>query len=549
MKKIAFALALSILTASFTKEVGIDYFKTDFKVGNFTVEKVKQEKKFYVPPIINLPVEIKSNGAPLSEILKGICLSENLNCDFSSFEKASFPIKVRYKGSLGGFLKYLYNNYGFEFSYDDNILRLENPGNILANNENGENELPEDIKITLNLQNIPLNKVLKLISLQTGYVFIPSPEVDLSRKVSIAIVDKPLSSALKGLLFPLGYSYRVEPDRTIKIVKIQTRVFHIPYIYRKESFSFTAGGDANGQKRVSVDDDFWQDLEDNIKTLLSQDGKYAINKEKGLIVVSDRPDVLDRIGDYLNTLKQRTLEICRYRIGIYELTTTKDIDVGIDFKRVFYDEKGKTGTVHITGNSGIVESFLLSYEKTGKYGFAYLLKLLGQRGKVKTIYDQIVDSTCGETVSIIPAEAYKYLESVQTQAISAGANNGYITQTPVFQTVLLGPQVYITADKVSNSKYSFLINITDKYIKSFKSYTFQGNSYNFPERIGQNQVSLSSYVSKGQIQIIAGFKHYKFISQETGIPILMDIPLLGNLFKGQSKNKVLSEYVILIQPY
>jgi len=543
MRKIPFILLLTSSTFVFAKINNINIqsvdFSKPFRVGNYTFAKPSANNwavKIYYP------LRVKAKDAPLKTVMKAVCKSEGLSCDYSSFEKIKGYISIDYKGTVAGFLKYLHENYGYNFAYTDGILNFE--GGAVTANEQTENPL-KNILVSLNVNNLPLKDIFKVISLQTGYIFIPQPDVNLSAKASLTVENKPLDEVLEALLLPKGYSYRIE-GKIIKLVKTETRVFQIPRIAYKENFSFTAGG-SGGQKSVDIQSDFWDDLEKNLQNLISPDGKYAINKEKGIIVVSDKPEVLDRIEEFLNTLKAKSQEVCNYRVGIYEVTFNKGFSSGIDFKRVFYDENNKQGLVQITANSGIVNSFLFSWSKnTATYPFDFIVKLLGTKGKVKTIYDQVVSSACGDTVAILPSEAYKYLEKVEVQT---GYQSGLVTQTPVFNTLLLGPQVYITIDRIGRGRYSALINITDRYIKSFKSYTFNQNTYNFPERVGQNQVSLSSIIRRGQIQIIAGFKHYKESVEVNGVPVLMDIPVIGNLFKGTTKNKYLSEYVILIQPY
>ena len=488
-------------------------------------------------------LSLKAKNAPVSEVLRGVCKAEGINCDTGSFEKAKgFYISIQFKGTLGGFLNYL-ETKGLRFDINNGVLYLEGV-------DYTANESPEDtselanIKVSLNVKDTPVKEILKLISMQTGYLFIPQQGIELNQKVDLFVVNKPLSEVLKALLLPLGYGYKVE-GTTVKIVKNETRVFTIPRINYQESVGFVAGG-SGGQKNISITSNFWQELEDNLSKLISSSGKYAINKEEGIVIVSDKPEVLDRIEEYIKSLKTKVQEICKYRVGIYEITYSKGTSTGFDFWRTFYNENNKEGKIQLTANSGIVQSFLFSYSKKNPYGFSILLKALAQKGKVKAIYDQVVSSVCGDTVAILPSEAFKYLEKVEIQQ---GFQSGLVSKVPVFNTLLLGPQVYITMNKIDKSRYEALVNITDRYIKSFKTYTFDQNTYSFPERVGQNQVSLTSIIRKGQIQIIAGFKHRKKTLTVNGVPILMDIPIIGNLFKGKDENKFISEYLILIQPY
>ena len=60
---------------------------------------------------------------------------------------------------------------------------------------------------------------------------------------------------------------------------------------------------------------------------------------------------------------------------------------------------------------------------------------------------------------------------------------------------------------------------------------------------------MSTVIPKGTFEVITGIKQYKFDSQQGGVPIAMDIPVVGEVFKSRSREVRLSEYVIAIYSY
>ena len=91
--------------------------------------------------------------------------------------------------------------------------------------------------------------------------------------------------------------------------------------------------------------------------------------------------------------------------------------------------------------------------------------------------------------------------------------------------------------------------MVNRFIKSFQTYTFDGNTYVNPERVGRTEISLTTIVPKNHFEVITGIKNYKLSNSQSGVPGLMDVPVAGELFKGRDRDVSLSEYIIAIYSY
>lgn len=67
--------------------------------------------------------------------------------------------------------------------------------------------------------------------------------------------------------------------------------------------------------------------------------------------------------------------------------------------------------------------------------------------------------------------------------------------------------------------------------------------------INQQSATTNVVVNNGETVVIAGLTSNEESSTEEGIPVLKDIPLLGNLFKRSSKNLEKKDLVIFVTPY
>ena len=67
--------------------------------------------------------------------------------------------------------------------------------------------------------------------------------------------------------------------------------------------------------------------------------------------------------------------------------------------------------------------------------------------------------------------------------------------------------------------------------------------------INQQSASTNVVVNNGETVVIAGLTSNEYAETEEGIPILKDIPLLGNLFKRSNKSREKKDLIIFVTPY
>ena len=528
-----------------------------FSVGNVSLPKDPLEK------LKKVKVKADLHAVPLSVAIRTICKSTGIACDLTDFN-SSLPITViGFNGNLYDLLRTISFKTGYVFRYDNNVLTVV-PTEVSREKEKEYYQKKLKVnapKVSLELRGVPLFSVLNLISEQTGYTVIPDRLVDLQKKVFVAVKNAPLDRALEVILSPLGYSYRIDGEhKKVYVSALETRVFKIPYFPQTVKFTFTAGetgsegsssegsggGGSTGtaSKEVSIETDFWKELEDNLKNIVSKDGRYLINKTARVVVITDYPDNVRRVSEAISNLIKSVSQKVQFRVAIYELNYSKEYSTGVDWSAVFGSQSLKVQQI---GDQSIYYLNWSGYFKMGKSNpFNYLVSILQKYGKVKTVYDNYVRTISGDTVAVVPAETYRYLEKIEVQS---QADTGLVTHTPIFGELALGTQVYITPIKLSDRETEFQINITNRYLKSVAQYTFDGTTYTEPERIGKTQISLTTVIPKGQLEVITGIKQYRVEGNRAGIPAAMDIPVAGELFQKKDKDIRLTEYVIAIQSF
>jgi len=222
-----------------------------------------------------------------------------------------------------------------------------------------------------------IQDVLLAFSRESDLNIVIDPEI--SGKVTIDLKRVTLREALDAILFPLGWTYRID-GRFIQITRpqMETRLFTLNYISTKrtgkrEIYASTGGGMQTGaivgqqgvvstggartgySDLVSTDEtDMWKEIQggleaiifgsvderektgDKEKTTLTRvDGKgkkLAINKSTGVILVTDYPINLNKAASYLEMMEGSSQRQVTIQAKIMEVILSDDYKAGINWK-------------------------------------------------------------------------------------------------------------------------------------------------------------------------------------------------------------------------
>ncbi len=222
-----------------------------------------------------------------------------------------------------------------------------------------------------------IQDVLLAFSRESDLNIVIDPEV--SGKVTIDLKRVTLREALDAILFPLGWTYRID-GRFIQITRpqMETRLFTLNYISTKrtgkrEIYASTGGGMQTGtlvgqqgavstggartgfSDLVSTDEmDIWVEIQRGLETIIfgsaderekaadkekatlaRVDGKgkkLVINKSTGVIWVTDYPANLNKVASYLETMEGSSQRQVTIQAKIMEVILSNEYKAGINWK-------------------------------------------------------------------------------------------------------------------------------------------------------------------------------------------------------------------------
>jgi MSHA biogenesis protein MshL len=200
-------------------------------------------------------------------------------------------------------------------------------------------------------------------------------------KVTIDLKRVTLKEALDTILFPLGWTYRIE-DRFVKIFRpqVETRLFTVNYIATKRSgkreiYASTGGGMQAGvsvgqqavissggtrtgySDLISIDEmDLWKEIQKGLETIIfgsaeeNEKGepsegepksltrvdrmgkKLIINKSTGVIWVTDYPVNLNKIASFLELMEGSSQRQVTIQAKIMEVVLSEEHREGVDWR-------------------------------------------------------------------------------------------------------------------------------------------------------------------------------------------------------------------------
>jgi len=191
------------------------------------------------------------------------------------------------------------------------------------------------------------------------------PDPDISGQVTIDIRNLSLEKTMEAILDTFGYFADIDGG-LIRVRKTKTDFFTVDYVRLVRSGngstaatisggSSSSGGGAGAAPggapgggapggaggdgasvSISKSDSikFWEELEEQLKSLLSSNGKLAINRMVGAIMVTDQKANVDRIGIYLKQIKRALHLQVDLEAQIYEVIFDDEFHLGIDWQNV-----------------------------------------------------------------------------------------------------------------------------------------------------------------------------------------------------------------------
>ncbi len=424
-----------------------------------------------------------------------------------------------------------------------------------------ELEVPKEL-FSFSLREADLKDVLRGIAQQSNYNVVVEPDVKGASTVDLKNVT--MSKALDYILEPLNYVYKID-DNTIYVSKpkLENRIFRINYTaFSKLADSILTGSSGtqrSGQNVVGVnmrtrtDMDAWAGFEQSLRNLLSPDGKLTVNRQAGLVSVTDYPRTMKQMAAFIQSMDESIQRQIMIEAKVVEVELTGSNregvnwqvvnaqlnGVGFNYNQQLLDPLAATAPGATFTRLLVSAKHLVGIDSSGID--RTFIDILKTQGKVNVVSTPKVSTMNNQRAVIKVARDQAVFESTSTVSVGGVPT---IASTIRYITIGLILDVVPYVDDQGN----IVMNIHPMLTQDTGLVTTDKQTGNSVPILDIREVDTTVRMKEGEMVVIGGLIKEQKNEQTVGIPGLSNIPLLGWPFRAWTRITDRTELVIFLTP-
>lgn len=411
--------------------------------------------------------------------------------------------------------------------------------------------------ISLQLKDVTLDDVLDVVDDVYGY--------STTRKGNIIQV---FPATLRTDIIPVDYLHlqrqgvSLTSITTGSITNTNNSTSANDEVNVSEDVSTTTGGTTI---KTSSESDFWQQLEKVVRGMIGHgEGRNVmISPQAGLISVRAFPNELREVKQFLGISQQRLVRQVVLEAKIMEVTLNDSYQQGINWQNI---TRSIGGTNIAIGSTPIVNTAAIAALPGGNAisdllggqtnitisdgNFTSVLSFLETQGDLNVLSSPRVTAANNQKAVIKVGGDEYFVTNVSSSNVS-GDNS---TAAPDIELTpfLSGISLDVTPQIDDQGGVLLHVHPTVVDIKN------EIKAVDLGEKFGVYQLPLAKstiresdsiiHARSGDVVVIGGLMKTVMTDQVSKVPLLGDIPLVGNLFRNINKVKQKTELVILLKP-
>lgn len=458
-----------------------------------------------------------------------------------------------------------------------------------------------EFRFNLAIKDLPAASAYQTIAENANLNVIVSP--DVKELVSINLKEVTMREALEAMRDAYGYEFELSGRKLlVGKPKVQNKVFQIDYLVGNRSAkselkvsssgvgeggaSASSGGSSNGagaaagrtandgsKITTTVQNDFWVVLDTVLKSIISgKDGQeVVINPLSGLVYVKAWPSQLRDVEHYLERTQGKVARQVVLEAKIIEVTLSKGAQGGINWSSfdsggnhrfsiganpaaVYPQGGGFVSPTALGGSTGFLNGSLpsatgLGFAFTGT-SFAALMSFLQSQGETQVLSAPRVATLNNQNAILKVGTDEFHVTSITTTSTSSGSSTTTtpsINVSPFFSGIALDVTPQIDDDGyVMLRVHPSVSNVSDK-----DKVINLGSMGVYKLPLASSSINESDTIVRvldGDIVAIGGLMSSTLVKSGQRIPLVGDVPVVGELFKQHNDSYQKTELVILIKP-
>jgi type IV pilus assembly protein PilQ len=356
-------------------------------------------------------------------------------------------------------------------------------------------------KVYLNLKDAEIKNVLQIFAKATGVNIVAAD--DVTGKVTVTFSGIAPKDGLEAVLRTKGLDWFEDHGTIFVSTKKIMRTYYL----------------ANAKP---------SDLQSTLTSILPSGSIVTANDSYNVLVIQTSSDYLPRLEKLIGELDVTPLQVM-VEAQLIEVTLTEGSSLGIDSK--YTQQSNINNRVQNTGMAGRASD-------TNAQGF-YAQAL---SGNVEAFLSALTTKSGVNVIATPRLTAMNNKEATILIGSKLGYTTSIISQTSTTQVVnflSVGTQLSITPNITKNG--FILMKVSPKIS--------DGSVVNNLPQENTTETNNEVMVKDGQTFVIGGLTRNKDVQTDYGIPFIMDIPLIGALFRRTVTNIEKHELLVFITPH
>ena len=443
-------------------------------------------------------------------------------------------------------------------------------------------------RFNLTVNNAKASEVFMGMVTGTSYSMLVHPDVTGSLTLNLKSVTVP--EAMEAVRALYGYEYEVQGKRIIvPSPAMQTRIYHLNALAMQRkgtsdmrvvsgsinqgssSGGSSSGGGSTSQETSSVqtstDSKYWEEVSTALKALAGTGGEVVVSPQSGIVIVKAAPASLFMVEKYLRASELVSVRQVMLEAKILEVQLSDGYQSGINWATLQQNNKISIGVDGLNTDAanavslGGTVSQMLTGAIPGTAGsllglafndgdFGAVINLIKSQGTVHVLSSPRI-ATLNNQKAVLKVGTDDFFVTEITGGTVGTADTPATPPNIVVQPFFSGIALDVTPQIDDRD------NITLHVRPSVSNVTENRKVINLGTDFGDLVLPLaSSKISEtdsvvrlkdGHIVAIGGLMSQSFDNSKNRIPLLGDIPILGQLFGNTSRASQKRELVVLIK--
>lgn len=448
-----------------------------------------------------------------------------------------------------------------------------------------EFQIPENLKqeVSLSLnENLSVKSVLGETAKKLNIDFQIDPQID--SKVIFQAHQKPFIEVLDAICDMTNLRYTIS-NGFVKVVRDTpfTASYDLQFLNfsrdsenkiaiatevssnATETDKKTVASNSDSTVTVKTKNDFWTEIEDSIKIILTGKDKetnYSINKHSGIITVCGNSKVQKQISNYIQKIKESVSSQVLIEAKIIEVNLKNEYRRGIDWNLVSKRSKisSSFGMMSSTGlnNEGVHGTPMTFSYKAGQ--MHSVLSALEEFGSIRTISNPRITAMNNQAAVLKVAQNHVYFRLNYDKTYTTwDSKRENIAVSSDIKTISIGLVMFVqpSIDVQNNTITMFLRPTITKLTGSVSDpavdialRSIDSDTECEPSQIPITEVREVASVLKlndGEVAVLGGFMEVRSSKNKSGLPIAKDLPVVGEAVSAYGMGDDIVELVILIK--